>query len=64
VFENREIEAKKDEMTEELRKLHKEELRNMYFSPSTFRMIKSMRVRWMGHVARKRERRNAYMLSE
>jgi hypothetical protein len=34
------------------RKLHKEELHNLYSSPSIIRMIKSMRMRWAGHVAR------------
>jgi hypothetical protein len=34
------------------RKLHNEELHNLYSSPSMIRMIKSRRVRWVGHVAR------------
>jgi hypothetical protein len=34
------------------RKLHKEELHNLYSSPSIIRMIKSRRMRWAGHVAR------------
>jgi hypothetical protein len=42
------------------RKLHNEELHNMYSSPSIIRMIKSMRMRWAGHVARMGEKRNAY----
>jgi hypothetical protein len=42
------------------RKLHDEELHNMYSSPSIIRMIKSRRMRWAGHVARMGEKRNAY----
>jgi hypothetical protein len=41
------------------RKLHNEELHNLYSSPSIIRMIKSSRVRWAGHVARIGEKRNA-----
>jgi hypothetical protein len=44
------------------RKLHNEELHNLYSSPSTIRMIKSRRVRWAGHVARMGEKRNAYRI--
>jgi hypothetical protein len=33
------------------RKLHNEELHNLYCSPSVIRMIKSRRMRWEGHVA-------------
>jgi hypothetical protein len=33
------------------RELHKEELHNVYFSPSIMRMIKSMRMKWAVHVA-------------
>jgi hypothetical protein len=36
--------------------------RNLYFSTSTIRLIKSMKARWEGHVARTREERNAYKL--
>jgi hypothetical protein len=39
-------------LTGGLRKLHNEELRDLYFSPSIIRMIKSRRMRWVGHVAR------------
>jgi hypothetical protein len=42
------------------RKLHNEELHNLYSSPSIIRMIKSRRMRWAGHVARMGEKRNAY----
>jgi hypothetical protein len=34
------------------RKLHNEELNNLYSSPNIIRMIKSRRMRWAGHVAR------------
>jgi hypothetical protein len=37
-------------------------LHNLYASPSIVRMIKSMRMRWAGHVARRGERRNAYRI--
>jgi hypothetical protein len=45
---------KRDEVTGERRKLHNEELRDLYSSPSTriIRIIKSRRMRWVGHVAR------------
>jgi hypothetical protein len=44
------------------RKLHNEELHNLYSSPSIIRIIKSMRMRWAGHVARMGEKRNVYRL--
>jgi hypothetical protein len=34
------------------RKLHIKELHNLYSSPSTVRIIKSRRMRWVGHVVR------------
>jgi hypothetical protein len=42
---------KRDEVTGDRRKLHEEELRNLYSSPNIIRMIKSKRVRWAWHVA-------------
>jgi hypothetical protein len=42
---------KRDEVTEEWRKLHNEELNVLYSSPNIVRMIKSRRMRWAGHVA-------------
>jgi hypothetical protein len=53
---------KRDEVTGDWRKLHNEELRNLYSSPKVVRMIKSRRMRWAGHVPRMREKKNAYML--
>jgi hypothetical protein len=44
------------------RKLHNEEIHNLYSSPSIIRMIKSRRMRWAWYVARKRKKRNAYRI--
>jgi hypothetical protein len=52
VFENRIFGPKRDEVTGEWRKLHNEELRDLYSSPSIVRIIKSRRMRWASHVAR------------
>jgi hypothetical protein len=43
---------KRDEVTGEWAKLHNEELRDLYSSPSIIRIIKSRRMRSAGHVAR------------
>jgi hypothetical protein len=55
VFENRVLRRpfgpKRDEVTEDLRKLHNEELHNLYSSPSIIKMIKSRKIGWAGHVA-------------
>jgi hypothetical protein len=53
---------KRGEVTGGWRKLHNEELRNLYSSPSIVRMIKSRRMRWVGHVKRMGEKRNAYRI--
>jgi hypothetical protein len=44
--------SKRDELIKEWRKLHNEELYNMYCLSTIFRAIKSRRMRWVGHVAR------------
>jgi hypothetical protein len=66
VFENRVLRRifgpKMDGMTGGWRKLHNEELHNLYSSPSIIRIIKSRRMKWAGHVARMGEKRNVYRL--
>jgi hypothetical protein len=66
VFENRVLRRifapNRDEVTEEWKKLHNEELRDLYPTPSINRIIKSRRMRWAGHVARMGEKRIAYRL--
>ena len=56
VFENRVLRRifgpKRDGVTGEWRKLHNEELNDLYSSPNIVRVIKSRRMRWAGHVAR------------
>jgi hypothetical protein len=53
---------KRDEVTGEWRKLHNEELHDLYSSPSIIRIMKARRMRWAGHVARIGEKRNTYRL--
>ena len=64
VFENlvsrRIFGPRRDEVTGEWRRLHKEELSDLYSSPNIVRVIKSRRMRWAGHVARMGEERGAY----
>jgi hypothetical protein len=54
--------SKRDEVTGGWRKLHNEELHNLYSSPSITRMIKSRRMRWVRHVTRIGAKRNAYRI--
>jgi hypothetical protein len=66
VFENRVLRRifgpKWDEVKGAWKKLHSEELHNLYFSTSIIGIIKWRRMRWAGHVARMREKRTAYRL--
>jgi hypothetical protein len=66
VFDNRVLRRivgpKRDEVTGEWRRLHNEELRDLYSSPSIITMIESKWMRWAGHVARMWKKRNAYRL--
>jgi hypothetical protein len=66
VYENRVLKRlygpKRDEVTKGWRILHNEELHNLYSSSSIIRMIKSRRMRWVGHVARMWSKRNAYWI--
>jgi hypothetical protein len=66
VFENRVLASifgsKRDGVTGRWRKLHNEELHNLYSSPSIIRIIRSRRMRWAGHVERMGEKRNVYRL--
>ena len=54
------FEPKRDEIKRNWRKLRNEELNDLYSWPNIIRMIKSRRMRWTGHVARKGERRGTY----
>jgi hypothetical protein len=64
VFENRLLRRifgpKRDEVIGVWRKLHNEELHDLYSSPTILRVIKSRRMRWAGHVARIGEGRGVY----
>ena len=61
VFENRVLSkmfrAKREEVRRKWRTVHNEELYDLYFAPDIFRVIKSRRMRWMGHVADMADRR-------
>jgi hypothetical protein len=63
VFENRvlrRIFGPKREEDGSWRKLHNDEIRNLYFSPNIVRVIKARRMSWAGHVARMGEGRGVY----
>ena len=64
MFENRVLRKifgpRRDEVTGEWRRLHNEELNDLYSSPNIVRVIKSRRMRWAGHVARMGEERVVY----
>jgi len=64
VFENRVLRRifgpKRDEVTGEWRKLHNEELNDLYSSPNIVRVMKSRRMRLVGHIARMGEGRGVY----
>jgi hypothetical protein len=63
VFENRELRkifGPKREEDGSWRKLHNNELHNLYPSPNIFRVIKSRRMKWAGHMARMGEGRDVY----
>jgi hypothetical protein len=64
VFENKVLRRifgpKRDEGTREWRRIHNEELNDMYSSPIIIRVIKSRRMSWVGNVARMGEKRGAY----
>jgi len=61
VFENvvlrRIFGTRRNEVTGEWRRMHNEELSDLYSSPNIVRVIKSRRMRWAGHVARMGEER-------
>jgi hypothetical protein len=64
VFENRVLRRifgpKRSEVTVEWRRLHNDELDNLCYSPNIIRVVKSRRMKWVGHVARVGERRGVY----
>jgi hypothetical protein len=64
VFENRVLRRifgpKRDEVTEEWRKLHNQELHNLYSSPDIIRQVNSRRMRWAEHVARMGKEKKVY----
>jgi hypothetical protein len=66
VFENRMLRRifgpKREEVAGGWRRLHSEELHNLYASQNVIGVMKSRRMRWVGHVTRMGEMRNAYNL--
>jgi hypothetical protein len=66
VFQNRVLRRifgpKRDEVTGEWRKVHNEELPDLYSSPSVIRIMKSRRMSWAGYVAPIGKKRNVHRL--
>jgi hypothetical protein len=66
VFENRVLSKifgpKRGEVTWEWRRLHNEELDDLYSSPNIIRVIKLRRIRWAAHVACMGQKRGAYRI--
>jgi hypothetical protein len=66
VFKNRVLRRifgpKRDEVTGEWRRLHNEELHDLYASPNIVCLIKLRRMRWLAHLARMGEKRGAYRI--
>ena len=64
MFENRVLRIvfwpKRDKVTGERRRLHDEELRDLYSLPNIVRVVKSRRMTWAGHVARMGEGRGVH----
>jgi hypothetical protein len=53
---------KRDEVTGQWRRLHNEELNGLYSSPNIVQVIKSRKMRWVGHVAHMGEGRGTYRI--
>jgi hypothetical protein len=68
VFENKVLRRifgpRRDGVTGDWRRLHNEELNDLYSSPNIGRVIKSRRMRWAGHVVRTGEERGVYSVLE
>jgi hypothetical protein len=66
VFKNRVLRRifgpKKNDITGEWRRLHNDELYDLYSSPNIIWMIKSRRMRWVGHVVRMGDRRGVHRM--
>jgi hypothetical protein len=66
VFEKRVLRGifgpKREEVAGSWRRLHNEELHNLYASPNIIKVIKSSRMRWFGHVARMGDKRNIHKI--